>query len=283
MTNLRTAYPTFERVLARSGGNNEHLPSSDEIVWAQTIARGQRQILSLIVLLKCSQTMGYVPSLMAVPEEIVRPIAIHLAMIGVISVADLKLTPLSRRALYSPDGYQAAIRHRLGLRAFGAEAQAELKSHLTRATQTQHSTIDLINAAVEWLWREKIELLGFDRLRRICGQVNTASHHSIERQVMSRVDKSLRDQLDTLLKPVPGQIFADWIRIRERPGAPTLHALREYLDFADWVWDLGNLDPIVTDVPIPKLRHYSAEAMELAASDLLNFGDTESGPLGQWH
>jgi hypothetical protein len=64
LTNLRTAYPTFERVAVRFGEDNEHLPSSDEIAWAQRMARGQRQVLSLIVLLKCSQAMGYVPSLM---------------------------------------------------------------------------------------------------------------------------------------------------------------------------------------------------------------------------
>ena len=36
---------------------------------------------------------------------------------------------------------------------------------------------------------------------------------------------------------------------------------------------MGDFSLYMTDVPKPKLRHYSAEARELAASDLSNFSD----------
>jgi hypothetical protein len=272
---LRTAYPTFETLLRRIERDIDITPSIDEIGWARQSVKGERQLLSFLVLFKCAEHLEFVPTLMTVPEVIVEHIHAHLRNTRNISLNDIKIRPLSRAALYGPTGYHAAIRTRLGLGEFTREAQTRLEASLTGATQTQHSTSDLVNAAVEWLVHEKVEIPALNTLRRICGRVNSDNHRAIEKKVMARITDETRAMLDALLRSAPGQLLATWMRIRERPGAPTLHALRDYLDFAEWIWGLGPLSSLVVDVPRPKLRYYSAEARELAASDLINFGATD--------
>lgn len=224
------------------------------------------------MLFKCTEALGYFPVLELIPSAIVDHIRAYLSTSKAVDDDEsLQILQLSKATLY--ERYQPEIRARLGLHLYTSIHKENLQHYLVDATQTQHSTVDLINAAVDWLLRERIELPAFATLRRICSKVNNAKHESIQKAVVARLPRSALAKLDALLSPSDGKLLAEWARIREKPGPPTLSALREYLDHDEWVWSLGDFSVYVADVPKPKLRHYSAEARELAASDLANFSD----------
>ena len=172
--------------------------------------------------------MGYFPLIADVPEQIITHISRCIRHQPSAGIAH----EIPKRTLYR---YHRAIREFVGITAFDARVESRLQKEMLEATQTQHSTIDLINSAVEWLLHEGIELPAFDTLRRICGNINSAKHRSIQNEVIAHVPRDVLARLYGLLMPAKGQLLADWARIRERRGAPTLSSLREYLDHDKWV------------------------------------------------
>ncbi|NJM42583.1 MAG: DUF4158 domain-containing protein [Anaerolineae bacterium] len=227
----RTAYPSLERQIRTFDLDDLFTPDADDIQWAKKIIKGDRWLLSLMVLLKCTEALGYFPVLEQIPDPIVAHIRAYLSTSKAAEDDDnLQMLHLSKATLY--ERYQPEIRARLGLQLFTSTHKENLQRYLVDATQTQHSTVDLINAAVEWLFRERVELPAFATLRRICSKVNNDKHASIQNAVVSRLPRSVLTKLNDLLKPAKGKLLAEWARIREKPGPPTLSALRDYLHHA---------------------------------------------------
>jgi hypothetical protein len=217
----RTAYPSLERQIRTFDLDELFTPAADDIKWAKQIIKGERWLLSLVVLFKCTEALGYFPVLEQIPGAIVDHIRAYLSTSKAVdNDASLQILRLSKATLY--ERYQPEIRARLGLHLFTSIHKENLQHYLVDATQTQHSTIDLINAAVEWLFRERVELPAFVTLRRICSKVNNAKHESIQKAVVARIPKNVLAQLDALLTPAEGKLLAEWARIREKPGPPTL-------------------------------------------------------------
>ncbi len=176
---------------------------------------------------------------------------------------------MSRTRLY--DQFHRWVRLRLGWKGFTDAVQSSLAAYLTGATQTQYTVNDLVNASVEWLRDRRIELPALSTLKRMCGSANAASTAAIDHKIASRLDAHKRGLLDALLDRQPGQLAAPWVRIRQRPEAAAPTAIKEYIDFADWVWSIGDLAHALVGLPKPRVRHLAAQARELAPSDLANF------------
>ena len=71
MTSIRrTAYPRFQSHLTHQELEEIYQPTEDELHFVHLNAKGDAQRLTLLLLLKCYQHLGYLPSLELIPENI---------------------------------------------------------------------------------------------------------------------------------------------------------------------------------------------------------------------
>ena len=67
----RTAYPRFKRLVSARELAESFTPTAEEITWARGRTQTEGHLLSLVVLLKCYQRLGYFPKLRDVPPLLV--------------------------------------------------------------------------------------------------------------------------------------------------------------------------------------------------------------------
>jgi hypothetical protein len=70
----RTAYPRFKPTLTTQELLDLYTPTPEELTFAQSLTRSSTHLLTLSVLLKAFQRLGYFPRLTEVPEAIVQHI-----------------------------------------------------------------------------------------------------------------------------------------------------------------------------------------------------------------
>ena len=67
----RTAYPRFRQNLTDAEWSRLYQPNASERNFARRCARGDSQRLTLLVLLKCHQYLGYLPALKDIPKQVI--------------------------------------------------------------------------------------------------------------------------------------------------------------------------------------------------------------------
>lgn len=79
MTTLeRTAYPTFKIAPTPKELAEHYTPTASEVAFAQAQARSKSGQLSLLVMLKAFQRLGYFPALTAIPSILVQHLRTYL-------------------------------------------------------------------------------------------------------------------------------------------------------------------------------------------------------------
>jgi hypothetical protein len=68
----RTAYPRFKEPYTNLELRNLYAPTPEEIIFAQDTANSDSQRLTLLVWLKCCQSLGYIPRLKTIPTQVVQ-------------------------------------------------------------------------------------------------------------------------------------------------------------------------------------------------------------------
>ncbi len=169
MTSIeRTAYPRFKRNPTVRELLEVYTPSREEIEFARATTRGEGPLLSLVVMLKGFQRLGYFP----------RPDAVPVSVIGHIS-ACLGLRPevsatAPPRSSYR---YQHVIREYLGVRPYDEQAQHLATVAVHSAAQTMDDPADLVNVAIEELVKERCELPASSTLDRLARHVRHSAYN----------------------------------------------------------------------------------------------------------
>jgi hypothetical protein len=154
----RTAYPRFKRRPSAQELTEVYTPSGEELVFIRDHARGPSPTLTVAVLLKSMQRLGYLPRLQDVPFAVVAHIR-----------SCLRLPPntaleVGARTLYR---HHAAIRDFLQVRPWGTDARHIAISAVHATAAVQDHPADLINVAIEELVCQRYELPAFSALDRL--------------------------------------------------------------------------------------------------------------------
>ncbi len=94
----RTAYPRFKENLTPTELEQLYQPSLEEINFARRHAKGDRQQLNLLVLLKTHQHLGYAPAFTVVPKQVKHYLSEYLGLTD--KQIMLQETPIHRNSLY---------------------------------------------------------------------------------------------------------------------------------------------------------------------------------------
>ena len=131
-------------------------PNGSELDLVRHHARGDRQQLTLLALLKCHQHLGYLPSLKEIPKQVL----VYLRQ-------QLKVphqTPIASEVERSRYRYYQQVRSFLQIKPYSHGGLEVAKAIIRQSAYTMSDPADLINVAIEKLVEQRFELPAFSTL-----------------------------------------------------------------------------------------------------------------------
>ncbi len=265
----RTAYPRFDRLLSDEELRALYQVSAKEHSFIQVSANGESSRLTLTVMLKTRQQLGYFPALREIPDQIRQYLAEQLGDI----VATTLLNERSHKT--SLHRHRNSIRSHLGSRSYAPGGRKLLNHAIDEAAETMSDPADLVNVAIEELFNANIELPAFSTLDRLVGHRRQRVHADIFSRVAARLADSHKSLLDDLLKISRGEQTTGFTQIKQSAGTPTITHIRKWAKRLDWLAALIDPKPFLIDVAHTKVRQFSAEAAANEISDMRNTTNLE--------
>jgi hypothetical protein len=246
----RTAYPRFKRAPTAKELQEVYTPKPDEILFAHTAARGPEPILSVLVLLKAFQRLGYFPR----PEEIPAVVVQHVrSSLGFSESAVPQFPP---RSLYR---YHRAVREYLEVKQYGRHPRHVATEAVFRAAHVMDNPADLINVAIAELVKERCELPAFSTLDRLVRRVRTLVNGRFFQMVLSRLTPEDQRRLDRLLT-ADEPYRSDFNYLKEPPKRATLSHMHDLQVRFSWLLTMGDVERMLEGIPNAKVKHFAAEA-----------------------
>lgn len=264
MTTLdRTAYPRFRRKALDRELATDYTPSVPEVeLFNKKFSRSASHRLAYALLLKSFQRLGYIPAIADVPAYVVVHMRTCLKLRR--SVAPPPLGEATRLR------YQRDILKRCGTRRFDASARHVATEAMAMAAATKDHPADVINAGIEVLRRERIELPAFSTLDRLARRVRSAVNARVFEAIQARLSNDDRTRLDGLVE-VGSSGKSLQFQIKKRARKDSASNMRALLDHVDFLDGLLSLDGLLDDIPHVKRRHFAAEAAAMDASELRDY------------
>ena len=258
----RTAYPrpgsslTVEELEARY-----HLNDAD-LFFVHGKASSDAGRLTLAVLLKCRQDLGYFPALCAIHIGTITHLAAQLDLASVTPLLDeaRQKTMLHR--------YRTAVRSHLGVLPFSETAEQMISATVLAAAEMMSDPADLINRAIETLGKASIDLPAFSTLDRLVNHLRTQVHTRMYMQVTARVTSDTAMVLDELLAVPEGSTTTPFNRLKQAPGTARPETIRLWTERLEWLASLVDPDPLLDGINHTKLRQFASEARALEVSEL---------------
>ena len=256
----RSAYPRFPPTISARDLSRSYTPSSEEVEWSQSVARGKPLQRASLVLLKCFQQLHYFPEPREIPEQIQRHIA---AVIGLEHIGPLELSSATRYR------QQTAIRRYLGVSPFyGKEGRRVAIRAATEAAPVVTQRVDLINAVIEELLRCRFELPAYSTLIRVAKEVGSATDTDLVAMIDSRLTASQREALDGLIGTELDRGRSAFDRLKRLPKRPSRDNVDALITQGAWLEQFGEVDELLAGVPVTKVRYFANYAMALDAGEL---------------
>ncbi|MCP4933642.1 MAG: DUF4158 domain-containing protein [bacterium] len=233
----RTAYPRFDKMLSLQELENRYELNKNERSFINLSAKGRRQSVTLAVLLKTRQQLGYFPSLREVPDQITQYLSKQLEHPFETAVIDEK------RLRTSFKRYRDTIRVTLGSKAFMSGGHQRASQVIRTAAAIMSDPADLINVAVEELIKANIELPAFSTLDRLAGHVRQKVHGELYARMTDGLTSGQQEILEKLLVVPDGGNFTPFNRLKQSPGTPRLGHVRL------WASHLDEMEAIIDPTP----------------------------------
>jgi hypothetical protein len=225
----RTAYPRLGKRMSNEELRARYELTERERRFVGRNASGDRQRLTLSVLLKTRQQLGYFPSLKEVPGQIVKYLSGQLGFSDRISLPDhTRLKPALHR-------YRNAVRKFLETKPYCPEDRQRVEQVIRKAAETMSDPADLINAAVEDLVKAGIELPAYSTLDRLTGNIRQQVHEEMYARMTGNLNEEQKKALDALLAVPAGGQVTGFTLLKKTPGVlpislrdPELHHCLRY-------------------------------------------------------
>lgn len=170
------------------------------------------------------------------------------------------------RTLYR---HHQVVREYYRILPYGKEARRVILRTLLRAVRTMDNPVDMINAALEELIKQRYEMPTFSTLDRLTGWVRTLVYGRICRMVQRRMTADVQQGLGALFEVQLPSHRSAFSQLKLVPPSPTLSHLRVWQDRLAWLMGLGTMEPLLKDIPPAIVKHFAAEARALDTSELL--------------
>jgi TnpA family transposase len=259
----RTAYPRFPKVFATRDLQTCYTPQPDELEWARRSTRGERPRLGLLVLLKVFQQMHHFPALDSIPASVVEYVRAAADIdSGVQFGYDTQTSPTLFR-------HYLTIREYLGVKPYyGTDANFIATRAAHTAALSMDQPVDIINATIDELIAQNVELPAFSTLDRITEQIHAKTQTRLFRRVARRLTDGQKRDLDRLLARDLTSRQSAYNRIKRHAKRPSRQHLDLLIDQITWLDELGDFSNVIAGIPASKLRSLATQAMSLDAANL---------------
>lgn len=214
----RTAYPRFKEPYTSLELHNLYTPTPEEITFVHDAVNSDSQKLTLLILLKCCQSLGYIPRLKTIPAQVVQHVRAAAGL-----KPDVSLTFAHSNLIRS----RQAVRTFLEIRRYTQGGRELVTTAVTEAAQTTSDPADLINLTIEVLVLQRYQLPAFSTLDRLVNHVREQVHQQLYTQINARLTDAHRQQLEDLLRVPMGDYRTSFKRVgvnitRAKVAAPEL-------------------------------------------------------------
>ncbi len=256
----RTAYPRFKKTPTQAELDEFYTPTEEEISFVNKAASGQSPQLSLAILLKSFQKLGYLPKLSQVPKQIQQHVAGKMEQQSSSQSGDVPRTSRGR--------YRQAIYGYLGIKPY-REGGAEVVHRIVRQTaQTMSDPADLINVAIEQLVVERFELPGYSTLDEFVNHLRHQVHQELYAQVTADLTEAQKAILDGLLIREKGATRHMFTRLKALPAKASLKWVRKWEKHLECIETIIDPQPFITVLSSTKVEQFAAQAYQMEISDI---------------
>jgi TnpA family transposase len=260
MTDIRrTAYPRFNPHLTTRELEEIYQPTQAELHFINVNTKGTPQRLTLLLLLKSHQHLGYLPALALVPDKIRAYLCQQL---------ELPIDTIPEGPERSLQRYRQLIRTFLDVKPYTQGGQSVVASAIRLAAHTMSDPADLINVAMEQLIHQRYELPAFSLLDRQVNHIRHQVHEELYTLVTAPLSEEQRQILEQMLAVRPEQRLTDFTRFKEAPGTATLKAIRHWEERLAWLDLFPNAQQLLAAVTNTKIKQFAAQAHALEVSDM---------------
>ena len=241
-------------------------PLADEVQWARKHTRSPRRQLELLVLLKAFQFLGYFPAPRVIAPSIVVASARRLDMLAPECAFSVAPATLYRS--------RAAVRRRLGVERWTTVTRRLLVSRLLSLNQGRGGPNDFLNAAVEYLRQDGIELPALRTLRRLIGSIRARVDRAFCAAIVAPLKERDRRILEGLMNVPPHEALSGFERIKQRSARATLKHLTAHLIHLRWLQELPATQPLIAGLGLGKVTDLPDQARALNVYELRERGAT---------
>lgn len=260
MTTLeRTAYPTLKNAPTSKELVQQYTPTASEVTFARAQTRSKSGQLSVVVMLKAFQRLGYFPALTDLPSVLIQHLRAYLNLRDHIAALP---------SLRSLRRYQTAIRQYLEIKPYDQNAQVYLRAKVAVAALTKDHPADLLNVAVEWLVKERYELPAFSTLDHLVSNVRSTTNNQLFQQISDGLSAEEQIYLDRLLLSELPETQASLNLLKSPPKSATFAHLAQLQTKFNQLMTFGDAKRLLKGFPSAKRQSFAAQAKALDIAEL---------------
>ena len=248
----RTAYPRFKAALSAQELQTLYAPTEEEHALVATHTRTDSQQLTLLALLKCHQSLGYLPAYETIPTAIRQYLCQQLSL-----PPDTAFDPAKNLR----SRYRSLIRGYLAITAYAEGGPRVVEQRVTEAASTMSDPADLINVAIEHLIQQRFELPAFQTLDRLVSHGRYAVHQTLYAQMTATLSEAQTTRLDALISVHARR--SEFTRIKDTPRPASLTHLRQWTERLPWLASILAPQPFLRGIAHTKIPQVAAEAAAL--------------------
>lgn len=250
-----TAYPRLKYNLTKKEIIRIYTPLDEEIIWANARRFKREQFLLCLVYIKYFQRLGHFPKTREIPLSVV----IHIASFTRYAIDESFQFPSIPNTTLKR--IKDSVRKYCDVTAFSLKEHGpRLKTFANEMAQTKDSPIDIINAMIEFIVKESLELPAFSTLDRIAytarSRVNTEFYRKLS-QSFSPKTKSILEEL-LITKIDSGETL--WHVLKTEPDKPSVKSLVRFVEHTKWVTSLQEKVGTLPEIPEEKRCQFILEA-----------------------
>ena len=269
-----TAYPRLKYNLTQKEITRVYTPIDEEIAWLRKRRFKGEQSLTCLVYLKCFQRLGYFPKPGDIPVSVIN----YVAGFTRFHQEDYQRLPAVPKATLKR--IKDAIRGYSGVESFTLKVQGPwIKSFAQDIARTKENVVDIVNAMLEILVKDSIELPAFSTLERIAFTARAHANRVYFRAITEVIDAETDEILEALLHTRTDSGVTHWQLLKSEPKKPSVQGLTDFTAHTAWIKDLHEKVGPLPEIPEEKRAQFILEARAYTADRMKAMQSTKRKAL----
>ncbi len=257
-----TIYPVLKENLNLYELNSCFLATEDEITLIEKETRSISSKLGFLITLKTFQCLGYFVKVEIVPKNIISFISSQLNIEQFESI------------LIEYDSSRNRINHMDKILQFMSvknysDVGDQIVARVSKNTALVRENLsDIINACIETLLHDRIELPAFSRLHREAMNQRAQVYNELYLRIFNNIGENRRFIIDNLFIVDPSNRKSEWENIKFEIGKPKPKEIKKLIKHIQFLNNIIEIDSFFEGIPSIKIEQMAVEAEHLDASDM---------------